>query len=395
MAREDRNARLAVAALFLTNGAIFANVLPRFPGIKADLELSNAAYGLALAAYPTGALAAGLTAGALIRRFRSSRMAVAGTMLTGLGLLVAGVAPNVYLFAAALLVAGAADAITDVAQNAHGLRVQRRYRRSILNSFHALWSVGAAIGGLMGAAAAGLDLSRGIHLGISAALFGLLSISIYRRLLPGPDHDQGTEQPGDHARTGSPRGGTGFTRYLAILALGLLAVCGSFVEDAGSSWAALYLSEGLGAHATIAAFGFVALVGAQTIGRLLGDRMVDRFGQRTVARSGGLIVAVGMGSALAFPSVAGVIAGFAAAGLGVATLVPAAMHGADELPGFAPGTGVTLIGWLLRVGFLVSPPLVGLVSDATSLRLGLLIVPLAGLLVVLLSGVLDNDRRTG
>ena len=40
-----------------------------------------------------------------------------------------------------------------------------------------------------------------------------------------------------------------------------------------------------------------------------------------------------MGAALAFPSVPGTIAGFAAAGFGVATLVPAAMHGADQLPG--------------------------------------------------------------
>ena len=398
MSRQDRNARIAVAALFLTNGAIFANILPRYPQIKDDLDLSNAVYGLALAAYPIGALAAGLTAGVLIRRFRSARMAVLGTIVTGLGVLGAGIASNVYAFAVALLIGGAADAITDVAQNAHGLRVQRRYRRSILNSFHALWSIGAALGGLMGAAATGLQLPRGPHLGISAVLFCLVSTAIYRHLLPGPDDDQrgaGAAAPDGSDSVGGRADGTGFTKYLVILALGLLAVCGSFVEDAGSSWAALYLSDGLGAPGAIAAFGFIALVGAQTVGRLLGDRMVDRFGQRAVARTGGLITALGMGGALAFDSVPVTIAGFAAAGSGVATLVPAAMHGADELPGFAPGTGVTLIGWLLRVGFLVSPPLVGLVADAASIRAGLLIVPLSGLLVVVLSGALRNGRTAG
>ncbi|MGV0797715.1 MFS transporter, partial [Mycolicibacterium elephantis] len=79
-AAQNRRARAAVAVLFLTNGAVFANLLPRYPEIKADLALSNAVYGAAVAAFSAGALVAGLTAAALIRRFRSSRVAVVGTI---------------------------------------------------------------------------------------------------------------------------------------------------------------------------------------------------------------------------------------------------------------------------------------------------------------------------
>jgi MFS family permease len=128
----------------------------------------------------------------------------------------------------------------------------------------------------------------------------------------------------------------------------------------------------------------VALQGAQTIGRLTGDRVVDRFGQRRVALTGGFLTAAGMGAALAWPGVATTLAGFALAGLGVATLVPAVMHTADELPGLSAGVGLTVVSWLLRVGFLVSPTLVGLVADAASLRVALLSVVLAGLLVLVL-----------
>jgi MFS family permease len=149
----------------------------------------------------------------------------------------------------------------------------------------------------------------------------------------------------------------------------------------------------LAAPVAVAAWGYIALVGAQFVGRLGGDRLVDRFGQRAVARAGGLIVAGGMGLALAFPSVPGTILGFAAAGLGVATLVPAAMHEADELPGLKPGTGLTVVSWLMRLGFLASPPVVGAVADASSLRLGLLVVPAAGLVVVLAAGVLSRAAR--
>lgn len=387
METTDRRARVAVAALFLTNGAILANVLPRYPGIKADLDLSNSAYGLAVAAFPAGAMVAGLAAGVLIRRFRSSRVAVAGTFLVGAGLLGAGIAPSGLTLAIALFLAGSFDAVVDVAQNAHGLRVQRRYGRSILNSFHAVWSIGAVLGGLMAAGAIALGLSRGVHLGITAVLFSAVALVVYRYLLPGPDTASPTALAPASSRTGS-------RRHLIIVALVLIAVGGTIVEDAGNSWAAVYLADSLGAVAPVAAFGFIALVGAQFVGRLIGDRLVDRFGQRAVARTGGLITAGGMGLALAFPSVPGTIAGFAAAGFGVATLVPAAMHAADELPGFRPGTALTLVSWLMRLGFLASPPIVGVISDATSLRTGLLVVPFAGLLALTLAGVLSR-RRTG
>ena len=404
-----RRARVAVAALFFTNGAIFANLFPEYPAIKAELGLSNAQYGLAIAAFPTGALVAGLAAGVLIRRLRSSRVAVVGTILTGLGVLAAGSSSTWTMLAVGLLLAGAMDAITDVAQNAHGLRVQRRYGRSILNSFHAVWSIGAVTGGLMGAGAVAIGMSRGLHLGLSALVFAAVALSCYRFLLPGPE-DADRVAAADGA--GEAASGTGSTsvapatdrathgsrvpgllvRVGTLAALVLIAAAGAVVEDSGSTWAAVYLSQSLGAPLSLAAFGFVALTGAQFVGRLVGDRVVDRFGQRAVARTGGALAAVGMGLALAFPTVPGTIAGFAAAGLGIATLVPAAMHGADELPGLRPGTGLAVVSWLMRIGFLLSPPLVGLVADHSSLRAGLLVVPAAGLVVVLASQVLDTRR---
>ncbi|MEU2980799.1 MFS transporter [Streptomyces hirsutus] len=400
----ERQARAAVAVLFFTNGALFANLLPRYPQIKADLGIGNAAYGLAVAAFPAGAVVAGLAAGVLVRRLGSARAAVASTLLTAAGILVAGLSQSVVLFAMALFLAGAMDAFTDVAQNAHGLRVQRRYGRSIINSFHAIWSIGAVTGGAMAAGAIALDLPLGVHLLISGVLFGIAACVALRFCLPGPDTEpaEGTEakeakEANEESREKASAGGgrsvmTSRTRYV-LAALVLIATAGTLVEDAGNSWAALYLSGSLNASAALAASGFIALVGAQFVGRILGDRLVDRFGQRAVARAGGFIAAAGMGLALAVPTVPGTILGFAAAGFGVATLVPAAMHEADELPGLKPGSGLTIVSWLMRLGFLLSPPIVGLVADEAGLRLGLLVVPLAGALVVVLAGVLGARKR--
>ncbi len=389
-----RRARTAVGICFFVNAVLYANVVPRLPEVKAALDLSNSSLGAAIAAMPLGALVAGLSAAPLMRRFGSARVATSGLVVLALAVFGVAVAPNWGVLAAAFLVAGALDAIVDVAQNAHGLRVQRLYQRSILNAFHGIWSIGAVAGGLLGSAAAGLDLPLVWHLGGVAVLFSGVALVTYRAMLPGADDSDRAEPAAAEVAEGRPTASTGRTARRAALpalaALGVLAACGAFVEDAGASWSALYLRTEIGATAAVAGLGFVALQVAMTVGRLTGDRVVDRYGQRRVARVGGVLVAVGLGLALAVPSLATTLVGFALAGLGVATLVPAVYHAADELPGLASGSGLTVINWLLRIGFLVSPLLIGVLADLTSLRIALLAVVVAGVVTVLLSGALKG-----
>ena len=388
--RQLRQARVAVALCFFLNAVLYANLVPRLPEVKADLGLSNSSLGAALAALPLGALLAALASAPLIRRFSSARIATSGLVLLGLAVWAVAVAPNWPALAAALLVAGALDAVVDVAQNAHGLRVQRLYGRSILNGLHGIWSIGAVSGGLLGSVAAGLAIPLVVHLGVSALVFGVLALLAFRALLPGDDDaDRDADAATDGKETPTLQRTPGRrSAVLALAALGVLAACGAFVEDAGASWSALYLRTELAAGAAAAGLGFVALQGAMTIGRLTGDRVVDRFGQRRVVRVGGALTAAGMGWALAFPSVPTTLVGFALAGLGVATLVPAVYSAADEPPGLRRGTGLAVINWLLRIGFLLSPPLIGVLADAMSLRVALLAVVVAGLGALLLGRVL-------
>jgi MFS family permease len=411
--RADRRARAAVSAMFLTNGALFANLLPRYPEIKDALDLSNTVYGLMVVAYPAGAMLSGLGAAALVRRFGSAAVAVGGTILTALALIGVGFSPTLALVVGALFLGGASDAVTDVGQNAHGLRVQRRYGRSIFNSFHALWSAGAVLGGAMAAGAIALDLPLGLHLTISGALWILVALVAYRFRLPGLDAevraaddaaaaaravasdvaaaDGVTDGATDGPAPGARRGRVG----LLLAAFVVVAIAGAVIEDGANSWVTLYLSGSLGAVGATAATGFVAFMVMEFLGRATGDRFVDRFGQAAVARAGGVLVVVAMGLALAFPTVPMTIAGFALAGFGVATVIPAAMHAADELPGLRAGTGLAVVSWLLRLGFLLMPPVIGILADATSLRAALLVLPIAGVAVVVAGAMLPGRRRPG
>jgi len=390
VAPQLKRARLGVFILFMTNGMIWANLAPRYPEIRTGLGLTYGQFGLAVMFSGLGAIAVGLTAAAFIRRFNSARVGVVSMSLMAVAALVAVLAPNGYVFAALLFTLGAIDSVVDVAQNAHGLRVQREYKRNIINAFHGMWSVGAVIGGLIGGAAAGLGIPVPTHIAVMAAIIIAINVVGYRMLLPGPDSEPevATDEP---RRRGFPHVAT--RTWLVLLALSVIAIAGAWVEDSAISWSASYLKDELSAGATVASLGFVALMLMHFIGRMVGDRLIDRFGQRTVIRVGGLVTAAGMGAALLWPSVPLTIVGFGLAGLGVATTIPVAMHMADELPGFRTGTGLTLVSWALRLGFMFSPVLVGAIADASSLRMGLTLVVAAGLLIAGLASVMSNERR--
>ena len=293
------------------------------------------------------------------------------------------------MLAAALFVAGACDAITDVAQNAHGLRVQRNYGRSIINSFHAVWAVGAILGGLMGAAAIALRISRTTHLAIAAVFFGAVVVIAYPYLLKGADH----ERPSVAARHWRIRRGRGrvcarCSRWWSSRSQeppsrmpevpGRHCICGTLSAHRGlsrhsvtSPWSVSCSSAGW--SATGSSTGSANARSCGPVGSSLRREWV---------------------CALAFPTVPGTIAGFAAAGLrrgdadsGGDASGPTSCRACD------PGVDLTALTWLMRMGFFGAPLIVGVVADATSLRVGLLAVPIAGLVAMALAGALSARRR--
>ena len=85
-------ARLGVTLLFVTNGLIWSNLAPRYPEIRRGLGLSYAQFGTAVMFGAVGAMVVGLTAAAVIRRYRSSRVAVVSMILMAVFALLASLA---------------------------------------------------------------------------------------------------------------------------------------------------------------------------------------------------------------------------------------------------------------------------------------------------------------
>lgn len=370
---EVRRARFAVSAMFFINGMIFANVLPRYPEIKAGLELSNAGLGTAIAAHPVGALVAGLFAGWLVSRFGSARVSVIGTLILTLAFWSVSFAGSWPALAGLLFVFGMLDAVIDIGSNSHGLRVQRHLGRSIINSLHGIWSVGAVAGGLISTGAIALGVPIRIHFGVVAAVFFVVTLVCSRLMLPGPDRS-----PRTASTTAAPVHATK-GRISILIGLGCVAIVGAMIEDIGNSWGALWVTEGLGAPAALGGSGFVVMMSAIMIGRFIGDPAVERFGPRAVTRTSALLGCVGLSLTVIVPSLATTYVGFAMAGLGAAVLIPMAMHAADEVEGLPAGVGLAVVGWITRVGLFVSPPVVGIIADTAGLRYGLAVAPVVAI----------------
>ncbi|MDN7120393.1 MFS transporter [Nocardioides sp. ChNu-153] len=390
--------------MFFTNGVLYSALLPRYPEIKRALDLSDTAFGLTVVAFPAGAIAAAAAGAPLIRRFGAPRVTAVGSVLLAVAMGVAGVSGTVALLFAALVLGGVLDAVVDAAQNVHGIAVERLAGRSIINSLHAIWSLGAASGGVIGATAAAADVAIGLQMVVNGVVWAAVALLAARlaRLPHGarPDASAATAAGGPSDQAGGPvattdgaeraRPAARRTAYRLLVPLVLLAVCGTLLEDVANNWVVLLLGRETAAPAVVAGLGLTVVLVSQFVGRLLGDPMTDRWGRGAVARAGGLLVAGGLVPVVAGASYPFVLLGFALVGFGSATLVPAAFAAADRVPGLPVGTGVALTGWLMRLGFLATSPLVGVLSDATTLRTAMVVPLVAGLVAAVLA---ERTRR--
>ncbi len=363
-------ARRATSAIFFANGAGFGLWAAHIPLLKDGLRLSEGGLGLALLALATGAVGTMPLAGRWAVRVGSRpTTVVAGLAFAGL-LAVPPWAGNLAQLMLACLLLGAANGALDVAMNTHATAVERAWRRPIMSSFHAFYS----LGGLAGAATAGVAIGWGmapaVTMGGAAAILAA-AVGLSSRFL--------------RVRTPPTPTAAGFARPRGlVLRLGILAVLGFFVEGALIDWSAVYLVETVGTAAAAGASGYAAFSLAMTAGRLAGDRVAARLGPpRTLVGSATLATA-GLGLAIAWPDPVAAATGFAIAGLGLANIVPVLFGAAARVPGVAPGAGVAMVAVFGYGGALAGPPLIGFAAEAIGLRLALGSLVVAAALVGLL-----------
>ncbi|WP_307785420.1 MFS transporter [Microbacterium hibisci] len=384
--KTGRRGITGVGIMFASNGAIFAALLPWYPTIATRLNLSAVEFGFMVASFAVGAIVSSALPARLIARYGPVKVSIVGTVLLALAIIAAPWATTGWMFAACLFFAGFFDAIVDVAQNVAGIRVQDVVGRSILSSMHAFWSLGGVASGAIStaAAAAGVDMRLQLAImGVAGATLVIVGALMTASLSANP-----APAAAPAATTGSRSQRWGRVTLLA-LPLVIIAICGTMVEDIANNWAAMAGMQLVGLPAQVAGLAFTVVIGAQCIGRFTGDLLIERWGRANVARLGGAMIALGgLVLVLNRADIGALFFGLAAMGYGSATLVPSAFSAAAKLPGISEGAGVTIISWLMRLGFLFTSPLIGTITDTAGLRWGLGTLIIIGITTVTLAGAL-------
>lgn len=356
-----RRARVSVSVTFLVNGVLIASWAPHIPDVREHLNLTEGVLGTALLAGAVGAVSAMTLAAPVSARVGPHRLAmVAGIALAFVSPLPV-IAPNLWTLVIALLAWGAAIGSMDLAMNAVAADVEHRAERPLMSGFHGMFSLGALVGSIIAFIAIRAGLTPFEHMAAMAVVVLVGAWTSFRAL---PPATRGMDEAGASS--------SGRLRWpgRALLIVGVIALVVLAAEGAVENWSALVLKENFGSTASFAALGYGALSLTMAVFRFLGDGINKRIGPVALLAGGAGLA----GAGLAFGMIVGTpwagVVGFGIMGIGLANTVPI-VFSAGAARGSTAAEGLSIVAVLGYLGFLIAPPTIGYIAQATSLPIAL------------------------
>lgn len=376
--------RMAVAALFFVSGSILGNWVARIPAIAQELHLTPGPLGAALLGMAVGSLVLMPVTGWLLTRMRNDWIAWVSSALYAISLPLPAFAFGSKSLFVMLLIVGAWSGAMNVSMNVQAVSVERLYRRPLMASFHALFSFGGMVGAFGGGVIASWGVPVRVHLAGAAVVLTIVVAVAGRYLIP--------EAP--------PREVTR-TKWrmpdLRLMGPAVISTCIMCSEGAMADWSAIYLRDALRAGPAVAAWGYAAFSICMAGGRAVGDGIIHRVGDELVMRAGSAFAAAGIGLALLVPNPWVALLGFGMSGVGYSCLIPIVFSAAGRTRTMSPGAALSVVTMTGYGGLLAGPPVIGFLAEAITLRgaLGALVV--LSLTATLLAATLTatGDALTG
>ncbi|MEU5892701.1 MFS transporter [Streptomyces sp. NPDC047461] len=382
-----RRGRASLAFSFFAQGVAFALLVTRIPAIQDRYGVSDALLPAFLAAVPILAGVGSVSTEKLVTRIPPSRLLRWAQPVVLLALLGVGAGDSTLELGIALGAFGLAVGMLDASMNMLGVSLQRAYGRSIMLSFHAVFSLGGMVGASLAWVGAHWDLALFVSY-LPVVLVLLPAAFVGSRWYV----DGGAEPVEDKA------GGEGGTVAFKLLLPLCLVMTFAYIGDSTvSNWSAKYLEDVLGSSEQMATVPYNVYMVTTLIGRGLGDLGVRRFGAVVVVRAGAVVAALGFAVVASAPGAWVGMLGFTLLGLGLCVLVPQTFAAAGRLFPGASDAAVARLNVFNYVGFLIGSPLVGALGDAWSYR-GAMLVPMVLVLVTLVyarSFAAQPDRYGG
>ncbi len=373
-----RNHRIAVSAFFFIAGLTFATWASRIPDIKTQLQLSEAGLGAILLALPVGLMASLPISGWLVSKYGSRRIVITAALLYPLVLLLLAISANTWQLSIALFVFGLFGNLINISMNTQAVSVETQYGRSIMASFHGLWSLAGFSGAAIGTLLVSIGTPLFAHFSIIFVLSALIVLIFYKDTYPA-DTVNSESQPF-------------FVKPdRSILNLGLIAFCSMICEGAMADWSGVYFQEVVESPKALTTLGYVAFAGSMATGRFIADWLVTKVGVRKMLQFSGLLITAGLLVAVLFPNLLTALLGFLMVGLGVSSVVPIVYGLAGKSNTLSPGFALAAVSSISFLGFLLGPPLIGFIAQAGSLRWSFAIISLLGITAVFLAKKLKDQ----
>lgn len=369
--------RIAVTVAFIINGSVLGSFYARIADIKNQLQITNSALGIALLCIAVGVLIGLGFSGRQSAKRGSAPVVVASTYALGISVLIVGATNSFVALCVAFVVFGACLSTQDVAMNSHAIVLEHEADKRYMSTFHAMFSIGALAGGILGGFFSQNQVSIFSQSLIIAILVVISNFFVRNYFLPASS-DQ--HPPTVKKKISRPR---------IFFFVGLLGMCAALSEGSAGDWGAVLARDTFGASPFISTLPYISFSAAMVIGRLMGDRLAARFGPMKLIIGGGLIAGIGLASGLIVGGTGGVIFGWLAIGIGFSTVIPMLFSQAGEIAksrpelDFAPSEAVATVSGIAYFGFLVGPPLLGFLGDLIGLRWAMMVPAILAIAMVL------------
>ena len=371
----QRYYRIAVSTFFFIQGLIFSSWANRIPDIKHLLGLNEAGLGGVLFLLPMGQLTAMALSGYLVSKFGSKKTLSIAAILYPTALLGLGSVRSVWQLSLGLYVFGMCANLTNISINTQGVGVERIYRRSIMASFHGIWSLAGFTGGLISTLMVGLNIPPFEHFCIIYVVVLMVILTMRNSVLP---RDTTKEANGKRK---------GFAKPDAVIfTLGTIVFGSMICEGTMFDWSSIYFQKIINPPKELVRLGYIAFMFTMAGGRFAADYMVTRFGITKVLRASGITIATGLLTAVLFPYLPTATLGFLLVGIGTSSVVPLCYSLAGRSKTMHPGVAVATVSSIGFLGFLIGPPIIGFVAQVSSLRWSFTMIALFGLITSLMAG---------
>jgi predicted MFS family arabinose efflux permease len=377
--------RASISLLFFLCGINFASWATRIPDFKEKLHLTDSELGTILLGLPIGSLISLPLAGWLITKYESKWICLTAIVMYIFIMPILGYSPNSFGLFIALFLFGMAGDILNIAMNTQVVTLEKSMNKTIMSSFHALFSLGLMLGAFCGGIILNYKVSSFNHLLFIGGL-NFLSIPFFLSNLL-PDHFK--------ISNGSLEGkkNSFFDLGPHLLTLSFIAFCGMLCEGAMADWITLYFKESNFISTFPTTIGFTSFALSMVIGRSMGDYITKLFSIRNILTLNGILISLGLLITLMTSNEYTMIFGCLIAGLGISTIIPIIYSEAGRSKNISPSVAIASVSTIAYVGFLVGPVFIGYLSDYWGLNKALYLLVLLGIIASFLSKFKLTDQE--